>query len=54
MIKSRRMRWAGHAVCMEKIRNGKLKGKRPHGRPRRRQEDNIRMDIGEVEWEGMG
>jgi hypothetical protein len=32
---------------------GKPKGKRPAGRPRRRWEDNIKMDVGEVEWGGM-
>jgi hypothetical protein len=29
---------------------GKLEGKKPLGRPRRRQMDNIRMDLGEVGW----
>jgi hypothetical protein len=29
---------------------GNLEGKRPLGRPRRRWVDNIRMDLGEVEW----
>jgi hypothetical protein len=29
---------------------GKLEGKRPLGRPRRRWVDNIRMDLGEVVW----
>jgi hypothetical protein len=32
---------------------GKPKGKRPHGRPRRRWEDNIKMDLQEVECGGM-
>jgi hypothetical protein len=32
---------------------GKLEGKRPLGRPRRRWEDNIRMDIREIGWGGM-
>ena len=51
MIKSRRLRWAGHLVRVEegrtvfKIFTGAPKGKRPLGRPRRRWEDNIRMDI---------
>jgi hypothetical protein len=42
MIKSRRMRWAGHVVRMRELRNacrilvGKLEGKRPLGRPSRR------------------
>jgi hypothetical protein len=52
-IKSRRMRWAGHVACMGEDRNvyrvlmGKPEGKRPHGRPRRRWEDGIRMDLRE-------
>jgi hypothetical protein len=55
IIKSRRMRWAGHVARMEK-RNayrllvGNPEGKRPLGRPRRRWVDNIRMDLGEVGW----
>jgi hypothetical protein len=32
---------------------GKPEGKRPLGRPRRRWVDNIRMDLGEVGWDGM-
>jgi hypothetical protein len=32
---------------------GKPEGKRPLGRPRRRWEDNIRMDLGEIRWGGM-
>jgi hypothetical protein len=32
---------------------GKPEGKRPLGRPRRRWEDNIRMDVGEIRWGGM-
>jgi hypothetical protein len=56
IIKSRRMRWAGHLVRMGEKRNayrllvGKPEGKRPLGRPRRRWVDNIRMDLGEVGW----
>jgi len=48
MIKSRRMRWAGHVARMEERRGvcrilvGKPEGKRPLGRPRRRWEDNIK------------
>ena len=51
MIKSRRLRSAGHVARMEegrsafKILTGKPIGKRPLGRPRRRWEDNIRMDL---------
>jgi hypothetical protein len=56
IIKPRRMRWAGHVVCMGEKRNayrllvGNPEGKRPLGRPRRRWVDNIRMDFGEVGW----
>ena len=54
VIKSRRMRWAGHAARMEewrvvhKVLAGKPEGKRPLGRPRHRYEDNIKMNIQEV------
>ena len=50
VIKSRRLRWADHVPKMEKGRSafkiltGTLTGKRPLGRPRRRWDDNIRMD----------
>jgi hypothetical protein len=56
IIKSRRMRWAGHIARMGEKRNvyrllvGKPEGKRPLGRPRYRWMDNIRMDLGEVGW----
>ena len=49
-----RMRWAGHVARMGQGRGvyrvlvGKLKGKRPLGRPRCRWEDNIKMDLQEV------
>jgi hypothetical protein len=52
--KSRRMRWAGHVARMEEERNvyrvlmGKPEGKRPLGRPRRRWEDGIRMDLMQI------
>ena len=54
VIKSRRLRWAGHVVRMEegrsafKILTSKSKRKRPLERPRRRWEDNIRMDLEEI------
>jgi hypothetical protein len=54
LIKSRRMRWAGHVARMGEERNvykalmGKPEGKRPLGRPRRRWEDGIRMDLREI------
>jgi hypothetical protein len=54
VIKSRRMRWAGHVARMRERRVvhrvlvGKPEGKRPFGRPRRRWRDNIKMkrDVG--------
>jgi len=55
VVKSRRMRWAGHVSRMGEGRGvhrvllGKPEGKRPLGRPRRRREDNIKMDLQEVE-----
>jgi len=64
VIKSRRMRWAGHVVQMGEKRGvyrvlvGKSEGKRPLGRPRHRWVDNIRMDLQEVgcgymDWIGV-
>jgi hypothetical protein len=58
VVKSRRMRWAGHVAHMGEGRGvyrvlvGKPEGKRPLGRPRRRLEDNIRMDLQEVGGSG--
>ena len=67
VIKSRRLRWAGHVARMEegrsafKILTGKSTGKRPLGRPRRRWENNIRMNLEEISinagkwgWFGSG
>jgi len=54
VIKSRRMRWAGHVARMGEERGvyrvllGKTKGKRPMGRPRLRWVVNIRMDLQDV------
>ena len=54
VIKSRRMRWAGHVARMDEERGvyrvlvGKPEGKRPLGRPRHRWVDNITMDLQEV------
>jgi len=54
MVKSRRMRWAGHVAHMGEGRGvyrvlvGKPEGKRPLGRPRCRWEDNIKLDLQEV------
>jgi hypothetical protein len=51
MIKSRRMRWAGHVERMKakkilcRILMGKPEGKRPLGRPTRRWVDNIKMGL---------
>ncbi|KAJ4443774.1 hypothetical protein ANN_05552 [Periplaneta americana] len=63
-IKSRRLRWTGHVARMGEFRNayrvlvGKSEGKRSLGRPRRRWEDNIKMDLREVgyndrDWIGL-
>jgi len=54
VVKSRRMRWAGHVARMGEDRGvhrvlvGKPKGKIPLGRPRRRWEDNNKMDLQKV------
>jgi hypothetical protein len=64
IIKSRRMRWAGHVARMGEERNvymllvGKPEGKRPLGRPRRRWINNIKMELLEiglsvVDWIGL-
>jgi hypothetical protein len=59
VIKSRRMRWAGHVACIGERRGvyrvlvGKSEGKRPLERPRHTWEDNIKMDIQEVGCGGM-
>ena len=59
VIKSRKMRLAGYAARMGETRGvcmvlvGKPEVKRPHGRPRRRWEDNIKMDLHEVGCECM-
>jgi hypothetical protein len=56
VIKSRRLRWAGHVACMGEMWGahsalmGKPEGRRPLGRRRRRWEDNIKMDLREVGW----
>ena len=60
VIKSRRMRWAGHVTFMGEKKGvysvlvGKPEGKRPLGRSRHRCEDNIKMDLQEVGCSGMG
>jgi hypothetical protein len=54
VIKSRRLRWAGHVARMGEGRSayrvlvGRPEGKRPLGRPRRMWEDNIKMDLREI------
>jgi hypothetical protein len=58
VIKSRRMRWAGHAVRMGEGRGvyrvlvGRPEGKKQLGRHRRRWEDNIKMDLREIGIDG--
>jgi hypothetical protein len=58
MIKSRRMRWAGHVARKGAKRNayrllvGNPEGKRPLERPRRRWVDNIKIDLREIGWDG--
>jgi hypothetical protein len=58
MIKSRRMRWAGHVARIGEtnaygILVGKPEEKRPLGRPRRRWTDNIKIDLRETGWYGL-
>jgi hypothetical protein len=59
---SRRMRWAGHVARMGEGRGayrilvGRPEGRSPFGRPRRRWEDNIKMDLQQVgcgAWTGL-
>jgi hypothetical protein len=60
VMKSRRLRWAGHVARMGERRDayralvGKPEGRKPLERPRRRWEDNIKMDLQEVGWGGHG
>jgi hypothetical protein len=60
IIKSRRMRWAGHVARMGEKRNvyrllvRKPEGKRPLGRPRRRWMNNIKMGLLEIGLKGCG
>jgi hypothetical protein len=62
VIKSRRMRWAGHVArmgesrCVYMVLVGKPEGKRSLGKPRHRWEDNIKMDLQKVgceAWTGL-
>ena len=54
VVKSRRMKWAWHVArmgegrCVHRVLVGKPEGKRPLGRPRRRWEDSIKIDLQEV------
>jgi hypothetical protein len=54
VIKARRLRWVGHVASMGEVRgaynilDGKPEGRRPLGRPRRRWENNIKMDLREI------
>jgi hypothetical protein len=58
-VKSRRMRWAGHVARMGEERKvykvlvGNSEGRRPLGRPRRRWEDGVRMDLRETDLGGV-
>jgi hypothetical protein len=56
LIKARTIRWVGHVAGMGEVRGaynvlvGKPERRRPLGRPRRRWEDNIEMDLREIVW----
>jgi hypothetical protein len=56
VIRWRKMRWAGHVARTGEKRGayrilvGRPEGRRPLARPRRRWEDNIKMDLQDVEW----
>jgi hypothetical protein len=58
VIKSRRMRWAGHVAhmgegrCVSRVLVGRPEGKRPLGRPKCMWEDNIKMDLREIGIDG--
>jgi transcription termination factor 2 len=58
VIKSRKMRWAGHVARMQEGRGvyrvlvGRSEGKRPLGRPRRRWKDDIKMDFRKIGIDG--
>jgi hypothetical protein len=59
VINLRRVRWTGHVARMGVMRNAynilaeKSDGKRPLRRHRHRWEGNIRMDLTEIQWEGV-
>jgi hypothetical protein len=60
VMKSRRMRWAGHVACIGERRGvysflvGRPKGKRPLGRHRHRWEGNMKLDLREIGINGEG
>jgi hypothetical protein len=59
IIKSRKMKWAGNVARIREKKNSykifvrKPERNRPIGRPRRRWQDNIKMDLREIGWGGM-
>jgi hypothetical protein len=59
VIRGRRMRWAGHVARMGEVRGayivlvGRPEGRRPLGKPRRRWEDNIKVDLREIGFGGV-
>jgi hypothetical protein len=59
MMKTRRMRWAGHVTCIREMRNAhqilveEPGGKHPSGKPRHRSEDNIKMNLQKIRWKGV-
>jgi hypothetical protein len=58
VVKSRRMRWAGHVACMRELRGiyrvlvGRSEWKRPLGRPRHSWKNNIKMNLRETGIDG--
>jgi len=58
VIKSRKVRWTGHVARIRERRGvyrvmvGRPEGKRPAERPRRRWEDNIKIDLREIDFNG--
>ena len=60
VVKSGRMRWSGHVARMRERRGayrilvGRSEGKRPFGRSARKLEGNIKADLQEMRWGGMG
>jgi hypothetical protein len=59
VVKARRMRWAGHVARMGNLSGaynilvGRPERRRPLRRPRRRWEDSIKMDLGEIAFEDV-